>query len=157
MVTIASRLTGVPEADIVGHRRQLHLCAIRSAIYELAVNHGYSYCEIGHRIGGRDHSTVINGFQNQERFSRYIGLFPEFQQMLMIYASTLDPFVRETDWTPPVTFKVRKSSDLRRERNQRASILRSLEPLPAGHSAPEARLSQQAGSDRLREAIALAA
>lgn len=162
IVTIASRLTNVSEEKILSPDRKLHLCAVRSAIYSIAKKHGHSLTQIGVQIGGRDHSTVINGLKNEQRFAPHIGLYDEFVKALELYTATLPMFVSETDWQPPVNFVVRTSHQRFKERKRQMSILRGLEPV---HIAPNiggdistyVRMSQRASSDLLRDAINLAA
>lgn len=109
MISIASRLTDVPEADIVGPRRFGHLCAIRAAIYILAKEWGYSSTETGQRFSRRDHSTILHGIKNVERFSSFVLEFGKFCDALGEFSDQLPPFVGETRWEPPRVFHVLRS------------------------------------------------
>ena len=110
MITIASRLTDVPEAEIVGPRRFGHLCAIRGAIYTLAKEWGYSSSESGRKFS-RDHTTILHGIKNVERFSGFVLEFEKFCDALGEFSDQLPPFVRDTAWKPPRTFHVLRSDE----------------------------------------------
>lgn len=117
IITIASRLTEVSEADIVGRRRWLHLCAIRWPIYATARQWGYSYPVIG-RILNRDHSSIIHSLSNRERFDSYIVDFDDFCVEVERLADELPPFVADSDWRPDHKFHVYMSDDARKERER---------------------------------------
>ena len=125
MITIASRLTGVSEADILSGRRFIHLCAVRHPICVTAREWGYSYPAIGAAIGRRDHSTVINSCASRERLVPYIKDFAEYCEAVSRWADELPPFVKETDWRPDRVFKVvlslkaREAESVRRKENSR--------------------------------------
>jgi len=80
----ASRCTGVTTAALYGPSQQLHLCAIRCAVYVVARDTlGMSYPAIGQRAG-RDHSTVINGYRRRER---YATRFPDLEPLVQALGS----------------------------------------------------------------------
>ena len=59
LITIASRLSGISEADIRGTSRFRPICRVRQAVMYAAYLQGvHSLAQIG-RIFGKDHSTVI--------------------------------------------------------------------------------------------------
>lgn len=105
IVTIASRLSGAPEKRIFGEGRRHNICAVRAAVYIIAREHGYTFPEIGQRIGGRDHSTVIHGYNALPRYRHYFGFVDEFVEAVRANALALPPFVSETDWKPERKFR----------------------------------------------------
>jgi len=117
IITIASRLTEVPEADIVGRRRWLHLCAVRFPVYAVAREWGYSYTAIG-RIVNRDHSSIMHSVNNRDRFESYIVDFADFCEEVARLADDLPPFIAETDWHPGHKFHVYMSNEARQERER---------------------------------------
>lgn len=106
MITIASRLTNIPESEIKGPKRYQAYCAIRAAIYLVAREWEYSWPFIGRQVGGRDHSTAIYGVQGTGKFSKAMQDFDGFLETLGRYADELPPFVSETTWQPPEFFSV---------------------------------------------------
>lgn len=117
ILTIASRLTEVPVADLVGRRRWLHLCAIRYPVYATARDWGYSLTAIG-RMVNRDHSSIIHSLNTRERFDSYIVGFDEFCEQVARHADELPPFVAESDWKPEAKFHVYMSNEARQERER---------------------------------------
>lgn len=62
IVALAGVVFGVSPEDIQSPRRKRALVLVRHAVFRLARGlSGLSYPQIGQRIGGRDHSTVIHG------------------------------------------------------------------------------------------------
>jgi len=117
MITIASRLTATPVAEILGRRRFLHLCAIRHPIYVTAREWGYSYPMIG-QVLDRDHSTVIHSINTPERYRHYMEDFDGYCEAVAELADSLPPFVAESDWKPEKTFSLYLSGKAREERNR---------------------------------------
>ena len=106
IVTVASRLAAVNEAEVLGDRRLLHLCAVRAAVYVASRKHGYSYPAIGRAVGRRDHTTVIYAIRNIKRHALYFKDFDGYCKAVEEISAELPPFVRETDWTPDQTFQI---------------------------------------------------
>lgn len=68
---------GLPFAEIVGRGRHRPLIHARAVIARLLRARGMSYPRIGHFIGGRDHSTILNLLENfdiYERMNATVGL-----------------------------------------------------------------------------------
>ena len=47
--------------ELIGPRRVKHLVTARVEAYHLLRREGYSMPQIGQRMGGRDHTTVLHG------------------------------------------------------------------------------------------------
>lgn len=123
IVTIACHMVRVRESRIVGENRLSAACAVRSAIYIIAREHGHSYPAIGRAVGMRDHSTVINGVENTSRWHASIG--PRFQQFideLRHNALIAPPFVAETKWKPGRLFHLGRIVPIRNHGCQRKRI-----------------------------------
>lgn len=149
IVTIAARLTGVPAAEIVSPSRELHLCAIRFAVFRSARAYGYSFPEIGRAVGRRHHTSVINSLGNRQRIADYLPEVDQFCAEVAHFADELPPFVNESDWRPEPRFFVSRIERMRREkynasqRMERALARRrtaSLSNRSAGPSSPAPRL-----------------
>jgi chromosomal replication initiator protein len=54
---------GVTVHDITGPLRQKHIVPARHHAMAMLRDRGWSYPEIGAKLGGRDHSTVIHGIK----------------------------------------------------------------------------------------------
>jgi hypothetical protein len=139
MVTIAARLSRTSESDVVGERRFAYLCAIRYAVYATAREWDYSYPAIGRLVGNRDHSSVINSIQSRERLALQFKNFDLFCAEVSRWADELPPFVKDTGWKPPRTFRLavseaarlkrdRENAQRAKARKQRIAIKRSKPP-----------------------------
>lgn len=156
IITIVSRLTGVPESEIVGQGRFMHLCTIRGAVYEVAVIHNYSYKSIGRAVGGRDHASVINGIKSRRRFDRYMPSYPQFVKAIDRFSRELPAFVADTDWLPPVKFRPVTARELDQAK-QRLKRLAGEDPVRPAFNPIDVRRNQCAASQRLLEALQVAA
>lgn len=157
IVTIASRLTGIPESDIVGPRRLMHLCAIRGGIYEVAVIHDHTYVAIGRAVGGRDHASVINGIKSFNRYQRYLPDFPQFVKAIDKFSRELPAFVADTDWRAPVKFRPVTARQLEYAKEAEQRRLASLPPVHPAYTPSAVRTNQRVASERLLEALQVAA
>jgi chromosomal replication initiator protein len=64
--------------DIVSHRRSRPICAARHAAYRMARDLTFlSLPQIGQRIGGRDHTTVLHGVRKTRSLFPDLVLDPE--------------------------------------------------------------------------------
>lgn len=54
-------LYGFEPADMIGRARTGRISKARFVVYRLLTDWGYSSSQIGHYVGGRDHSTVLHG------------------------------------------------------------------------------------------------
>ncbi len=61
---------GVPVADITGKCRAKYLVRARQHAMDVLHKRGWSYAEVGRRLGGRDHSTVIHGIKKHYERTR---------------------------------------------------------------------------------------
>jgi hypothetical protein len=62
----------VPVVDIMSHRRSRRICEARHAAYRIARDLTFlTLPQIGRRIGGRDHTTVLHGIRRTQ------ALFPD--------------------------------------------------------------------------------
>lgn len=59
--------SGVPLEDLLGRCRLQGLVRARQVAYLLAREQGYSLPRIGRALGGRDHTTVLQGVQGVAR------------------------------------------------------------------------------------------
>jgi len=60
LVAVASEVFHVHPRDMLGNARFAWLHPSRRAVSYLAKKYGHSYPQIGARLGGRDHSTIIH-------------------------------------------------------------------------------------------------
>lgn len=104
LVTIASRMTGVPEVNIKGQDRLLPFVLIRHAIWSVAREWGYSYQSIASATGRKDHTTVRHSVVSANVYEKKWPELPQFVDTLRETATSLPPFVAESDWAPDVHF-----------------------------------------------------
>ena len=62
LVTVAERCA-VTVSDLVGSRRVAEVAMARHLVCWLMRLDGYSTCSIGRKLGGRDHTTVLNSLR----------------------------------------------------------------------------------------------
>jgi chromosomal replication initiation ATPase DnaA len=67
---------GVTVEDIDGHSRVRRIAIPRFLVYEALRELGFSYPQIGARVGGRDHTTVMAGLRALARY-RALQIIPE--------------------------------------------------------------------------------
>jgi chromosomal replication initiation ATPase DnaA len=78
LVERAARVTQFNRCEIVGPSRIRPLCHIRWAVMERASRKGLSLTAIGRHIGGRHHTTVLEGLRQAERLKTD----PDFSELL---------------------------------------------------------------------------
>jgi hypothetical protein len=61
-------------ADIIGPKRFRRLILPRLVLTKLCIEHGMSCSQIGRKMGGRDHSTILH---QRDKFDAYAALYPE--------------------------------------------------------------------------------
>lgn len=61
MIKAAAEKYGISAAEISGSCRRAHIVLARHEVMYRAVEAGFSLGEVGRRIGGYDHTTVLNG------------------------------------------------------------------------------------------------
>ena len=69
ILILASTLFDVPIAIIVGHSRRRRHCQARNAVAYAVRERGWSLQEIGEALDGRDHTTIIYGLRQAERWA----------------------------------------------------------------------------------------
>jgi len=67
IVALIANDMDVSYAELVGSSRQAPIMAARLVAYKVLTERGNSLAQVGRWIGGRDHSTVINGLKKFER------------------------------------------------------------------------------------------
>ena len=98
--TIAQIIAAVAEAfqirpdDITGPSARFQHAHPRFAVYAIAHDAGYSYPQIGQRIGGRDHSTVIQGTRRAKVIA---AANPDFAEMVRRLRKKIQPEASITD------------------------------------------------------------
>jgi len=96
----ASAYFDIPVETITGTCRKKHLMQVRYAIaHVLRHRYGQSYPQIGRRLGGRDHGTIINGMR---RFDAVVGPDPIVMAWVdaQMQAPRHQPVVRIVNATP---------------------------------------------------------
>lgn len=63
----AARLSGISVKEILSERRHRALARVRFAIMLVAYNMGFTTTDIGQRLGGRDHTTVVYGLRQARK------------------------------------------------------------------------------------------
>jgi len=68
IITVVARYCGVPQKELKSPSRRQSIVAARAiAIYLARELSGASYQQIGHALGGRDHTTIIHNYRKIER------------------------------------------------------------------------------------------
>lgn len=85
-------LFGLDVEELVGRSHMQHICKARFALYKAFHLRGWSYSAVGRAIGGRDHTTIINGIARAEywmekdpRYARRI------ERLVTMQPERLDP------------------------------------------------------------------
>ena len=104
IIALASRLSCVPVADLLGKSRLKLHTPTRFAICMVAREHGHSYPQIGKRIN-RDHSTVIHAVDRAEYMFVRDPDFAVFVMDLRHLVKVTPPFVPGAPLPKPVTRK----------------------------------------------------
>jgi len=116
IITIASRMSGISEHAIKGDRRWRHYSAIRCAIYQVARDNQHSYPQMARALNRRDHSSALSVLRHRKLYETLFPQLPAFCEALSLYAAQLPAFVADTDWTPPVSFALRRPARRRMAR-----------------------------------------
>lgn len=69
IVAAASRITMIPQCEITGPQRKIHIVRVRHAVSLVAYKLGHSYSAIGRTLN-RDHTTVINAVEQAEELAK---------------------------------------------------------------------------------------
>lgn len=102
LITIARHLTGRSEEEIKGPSRKKDLAVLRAGIVRVARDHDphkHTFPMIGHRLGGRDHSSIINLWQQQDYYATIWPGYMEFVMLLRHHALKQGPNI-PTSWRP---------------------------------------------------------
>jgi len=122
LITIASRLTATPASDITGPSRQRHPVVIRAAITRVAREDDplkHTFTIIGKRLGGRDHSSIVNLWQQQDY---YASIWPEYETLvarMKEIAETDGPHIPQ-EWVPSETMHIHFTKSLSMATSNRA-------------------------------------
>ena len=94
LITIAARLSGVPEREITGAGRFRYQVMVRQAVARVAILQGqHSTPQIGRCLGGRDHSTVIHSNAAAIERAKRNPEYAEFIKELLAEAERAEPFI----------------------------------------------------------------
>jgi len=63
----AAQLSNLSYGAVIGEMRYQHVARARFAVMLVAREHGFSTPNIGLRLGGRDHTTVLSGLKKAEK------------------------------------------------------------------------------------------
>lgn len=98
IVTLAARVWNVPESGIKGRTRKRELFHARAAVTAVAraMPVPISYPMLGAYLGGRDHSSVINGFNKLDVYARFDGFSDKLAELFRL-CETEGPFVKERE------------------------------------------------------------
>jgi chromosomal replication initiation ATPase DnaA len=66
VIASEARRFGFKPADIIGRGRTQYLAHARAAVARALRALGLSYAEIGARLGGRDHTTILKNIQEAD-------------------------------------------------------------------------------------------
>ena len=87
-------MTGLTREDLIGPERFNPIMRVRLAVYKVAADWKvHSFSMIGAAIGGRDHSTVINGTNRAEAFMDRDADFAALVAKLKAACLEADPFL----------------------------------------------------------------
>lgn len=79
IIIAAAKLSKFTPEQIKGGQRHKDLVKARFAVCYVARKKGYSFPVIGRRLGGRDHTTIMNAIDKAEVYRDYD---PEFARMV---------------------------------------------------------------------------
>ena len=93
LITIASRLSGISEADIRGKSRLRLICRVRQGVMYAAHLQGkHSLAQIG-RMFGKDHTTVIHARDQVPEFMKRDPEYRAFVWQVLVEASEESPHI----------------------------------------------------------------
>lgn len=88
MVSLAAMLAGIRAQDVRGPCRNMICVRARHAVCMIAREHGHSFSHIARCLGGRDHSTIINGVEKARIHAERDAVYAQFISELR--TATLD-------------------------------------------------------------------
>lgn len=134
LITITRHLTGRTEDEIRGPSRKKDLAILRAGIVKVAREHDslkHTFPMIGQRLGGRDHSSIVNLWQQQDYYATIWPGYMEFVMLLRRYALEHGPNI-PTSWRPEEHLDIQfvntralancKRSQQKRERAERLKV-----------------------------------
>lgn len=74
---------GFTYADMISERRVRDITEVRHMASALLRARGLSYPKIGELLGGRDHSTIINGIERMKKMKEIVDTYYEFMDEIM--------------------------------------------------------------------------
>lgn len=152
IINVASRLWRIPAEDIKS-KRQLRLFARpRQAICLIAGRQGYTATQIGNRLGGRDHSTILHSQKVAQHLMRTDPGFAMLATELMLEAAIVSPFETQGVAPPPVADFVPKPKIIEPEREAHKMLKNRLGAAGEGEQARQWDDMRQ-GSAALAKAI----
>jgi hypothetical protein len=90
VLAVVAKVTGVSEAEMLGYVRNRRVSRIRHAAIWMARRHcpHLTCAEIGRRVGGRDHTTILNSVNRIESEVAEVGMDSELMQIELVLEST---------------------------------------------------------------------
>lgn len=116
IITLASRLSGMPVATIRSKQRYRSVVRVRQAVMAIAGEQGRSTTEIAHLMGLKCHSTVLHGLKMVPVYMRTEPEFADFVAGLRHECATCEPFVAEQHLPPCIRFNLVHSYSAPRQR-----------------------------------------
>ena len=117
LLNIASQTSRLSVKTITGKSRyELHK-NVRFAVAMIARDFGHSYSQIGRRLGGRDHTTIINAVKKAKIYYERCDEFAKLVDTIRAKADEIDPFEK----LKPVKVDFVAPPALRRTGNQLCS------------------------------------
>lgn len=105
LLNIASQASRLSVKTIVGRSRYERHKNVRFAVALIARDFGHSYPQIGRRLGGRDHSTIINAVEKAKIYYERCDKFATLVDTIRAKADEIEPFEKLTpeqvDFIPP--------------------------------------------------------
>lgn len=92
IITLACRMSRISALMITGANRNRSVLLVRYAISAVARENGHSYPQIGKMLGGRDHSTIINGVKQSAIYIEHDPEFASFVDRLRSAAAETAPY-----------------------------------------------------------------
>jgi len=93
LVTIASRLSGISQRDILGASRLRFICRVRQAVmYAATLQQVHSLPQIG-RVFNKDHTTVVNAKRKVPDFMARDPEYLKFIWEILATAADEEPFI----------------------------------------------------------------
>lgn len=92
LLNIASQTSRLSVKTITGKSRYERHKNVRFAVAMIAREFGHSYSQIGGRLGGRDHSTIINAVEKAKIYYERCDKFAKLVDAIRAKADEIEPF-----------------------------------------------------------------